>query len=288
MQTIVAAVDVSRASHLAFKQALVLASSMRAKLVTVAVTPGYEGNMNRLTLNNTDRDLSQPFEQCLADAADYAASLGLSISTVHRVGKPSAEIVRVAEEVSARYILLGSPNRSQVERIMLGRTIAKVIEDSPCDVLLIPESAEIRFGRALLGFSGSAASMHAAARAIEVCREYGSQLHCLTALDIPVERSLRYGVMNEAWQKGLKTLAKFEELAEHAGIDATSGLKEGRPDLCLLQYAEDKDIHLIVLGADGHNWVNDLFLDSVIERVAANATCPVLVTVRAATTPVHA
>lgn len=277
METILAAVDVSRASQLAFKQALVLASSMRAKLVTVAVTPRYEGNMNRLTLKDVNSKLSQPFRKCLEEAAGYAASLGLTISTVHRVGEPSEEIVRVAEEVGARYLLLGSPSRSRVERVLLGRTIARVIEASPCDVLLIPESAEIRFGRILVGISGSRASMQAAQRALQVSREYGGQLCGLTAIDIPVESSLRYGVMNEAWQKALKIQEDFKKLAAEMEMTAEAVLREDRPDLCLLRYAEEKDIHLIVLGSHGHNWVNDIFLDSVIERVATKAACPVLV-----------
>lgn len=277
MQRILAAVDISRASQLAFKQALVLASSMRAELVTVAVTPRYEGNMNRLTLKDTNKKLSQPFLKCLDDAAEYAASLGLKISTVHRVGQPFEEIVRVAEEVKAKFVLLGSPHRSQVERMLLGRTISKVIEESPCDVLLIPESAEIRFGRILVGVSGSKVSMAAAARAMEVSREYGAQLHGLTAVDVPVERSLRYGVMNDAWQKGLAALEMLNVLAREMEVPVVTALRENRPEEALLAYAEEKDIHLVVLGSHGHNWVNELFLDSVIERVASNASCPILV-----------
>lgn len=277
MQRILAAVDISRASHLAFKQALVLASSMRAELVTVAVTPRYEGNMNRLTLKDTNNKLSMPFLKCLEEAAEYAASLGLKISTVHRVGQPSEEIVRVAEEVNAKFVLLGSPHRSKVERVLLGRTIAKVIEDSPCDVLLIPESAEIRFGRILVGISGSKASTKAAARAIELSREYGAQLHGVTAVDVPVERSLRYGVMNEAWQKGLSVLEAFSRMGEEMDIPVVTALRENQPDQGLLAYAAEQDIHLIVLGSHGHNWVNELFIDSVIERVASHASCPILV-----------
>jgi len=277
MQTILTAVDISRASQLAFKQALVLASSMRARLVTLSVTPRYEGNMNRLTIKNMNSRLSRPFLKCLEDAASYAASLGLAVSTVHRVGQPCEEIVRVAEEIGASYILLGSTQRSQVERMLLGRTISKVIAESPCDVLLIPESAEIRFGRILVGVSGTKAGWLAVERALELSREYGGQLHGVTAVDIPVERSLRYGVMNEAWQKGLEITEEFTRRAGQSDLPVVTALRENRPDLCLLQYAAQEDIHLIILGSHGHDWVNDLLQGSVIERVASHSSCPVLV-----------
>jgi len=277
MQTILAAVDISRASQLAFKQALVLASSMRAQLVTLSVTPRYEGNMNRLTIKDMNNRLNHPFLKCLEDAAGYAASLGLTVNTVHRVGQPCEEIVRVAEEIGASYILLGSTQRSQVERMLLGRTISKVIAESPCDVLLIPESAEIRFGRILVGVSGTKGGRLAEERAFDLSREYGGQLHGVTAVDIPVERSLRYGVMNDAWQKGLELIAAFTKRAEQRDIPVVTALRENRPELCLLQYAAEHDIHLIVLGSNGHDRVNDLLQGSVIERTASHASCPVLV-----------
>jgi nucleotide-binding universal stress UspA family protein len=198
------------------------------------------------------------------------------------VGQPSAEIVRVAEEVNARFVLLGSPHRSRMERVLLGRTISKVIAESPCDVLLIPESAEIGFGRILVGISGSRASLKAAERALVLSRDYGSQLHGVTAVDVPVESSLRYGVMNEAWQRGIEALDAFTMVAGSRDYPVVTALREARPDKCLLRYAEEQDIQLIVLGSHGHSWVNELFLDTVIERVASNSTCPVLVVNRTA------
>jgi hypothetical protein len=282
VQTILAAVDISQASHLAFKQALVLASSMRAEVVTVAVTPKYEGNMNRLKIKDANRQFDIPFLQCLEDAAEYAASLGIKITTLHRVGQPSEEIVKVAEEVNARFVLLGSPHRSQMERVLLGRTLSKVIAGSPCDVLLIPESAEIRFGRILVGVSGTQSGLMAAERALRLSRDYGSELHGVIAVDVSVENSLRYGVMNEAWQRGVEALETFTRLAGSMEYPVVTSLREERPDKCLLHYAEEQDMHLIVLGSHGHSWANDLFLDTVIERVASHSPCPVLVVNRTA------
>ena len=137
-----------------------------------------------------NEQMSQPFKNCLQEADKMAASLGQSVRTVHRVGDPAEEIVALAEEEGAGLLLMGYPKRSYVERVLLGRTTAKVIGMSPCDVLMIPENAEVNFARILVGVDGSRYSMEAGQRALDLALSYGGEVHALTVLDIPVDRSL--------------------------------------------------------------------------------------------------
>jgi hypothetical protein len=79
VKTILAAMNNSKENRSLFKEALALASSMRARVVLVSVTPEYEGNMNRFFLNDAGRQLKAPFEEILMEAEEYATSLGLSM-----------------------------------------------------------------------------------------------------------------------------------------------------------------------------------------------------------------
>jgi len=280
MESILAAVDISRVSQSAFKQALALSSSMRAKLVAVGVTPRYEGNMNRLKISDANMQLSEPFHKSLEDAASYAASLGLEIRTIHRIGEPSAEIVQVAEEEGADLIVLGNEKRSKVEQVLLGGMRAKVIDRSPCDVMLVPEMSEIRFGKILVGVHGTPASNAAGMRALQLAVSYGSQVHALTAIDVPTDRSLRYGVLKDARQKGFKALEAIAREGERLGVEVITELQEATAEKCLLSYAEAKDIQHIILGSKGYSGVGDILLGSVIERVALRASCAIQVVKR--------
>lgn len=277
MESILVAVDISRVSRLAFKQGLALAASMRAKLLAISVTPKYEGNMNRLKIDDADRQLSEPFRRSLEEAAAYAASLGLKIRTIHAVGEPSEQIVQVAEEEGVDLIVLGNAQRSRVEQVLLGGLTAKVIAGSPCDVLLVPEMGEVRFGRILVGVNGTPASNRAGQRALELAGSYGSELHAVTAIDVSTDQSLRYGVLKDARQKGFKALDVIVRLGEQQGLQVTADLQETSPEKCLIEYANKKDIHHIVLGAKGYFGVSDILLGSVVERVAMLAPCPVQV-----------
>jgi nucleotide-binding universal stress UspA family protein len=281
VESILVAVDNSRVSEAAFKQALVLASSMRARLVAVGVTPKYEGNMNRLKIVDLNTQLSAPFRKSLEDAASYAASLGQEIRTVHRIGEPSEEIVRVAEEEGADLVVLGNAKRSAVEKVLLGRKTAKVIAGSPCDVLLVPEMAEVRFGKILIGINGTPASSAAGSRALELAVSYGSEVHAVTAIDIPSDRRLRYGVLKDARQKGFKALEAVARQGERLGVQVFTELQETTPEKCLIEYARKKDIHHIILGSKGYFGVSDILLGSVVDRVAVQAPCPVQVVKKA-------
>ncbi len=277
MESILVAVDNSQVSHSAFKQALALASSMRAKLVVVGVTPKYEGNMNRLKIADANEQLSAPFRKGVEDAASYAASLGLEIQTVHRIGEPSAEIVRVAEEEEVDLIVLGNTKRSKVEQVLLGGLRSKIITGSPCDVMLVPEMSEIRFGRILVGINGTPASSSAGQRALDLAVSYGSEVHAVTAIDVPTDEGLRYGVLKDARQKGFKALEALARQGERLGVQVMTELQETSPEKCLIGYANKKDIQHIILGSKGYFGVSDILLGSVVEKVAALASCPVQV-----------
>lgn len=277
-RTIVAAMDTTDTSRGVFKEALVLASSSSAHVVLVAVTPHYEGNMNRMCIKNAEEQFSKPFRNMLDEAKQYAGSLGLEVETIHRRGKPSDEISAVAEEKRAHLLLLGCSHRTQVERMLLGRTMLEILYNCSCDVLLIPEGGEVGFGKVVVGVNGRPGSLTAAKRALDVAACYGSELHALHVIDLPPDKSLRYGVQQEAERKGRTVLHQIEQLGADRQQKILTSQCQNSPERGLTEYAADQNIQLIVLGLKPHSGLLGNILDSVVEGVAARTNCPVLVT----------
>ncbi len=277
---ILVAVDPNPASQSALREALRLSVSMKAQLVAVSVTPRYEGNMNRWKLTDAGEQLEQPFKQCLEEAVSTAASSGQKIRVVHRLGDPVEEIVALAEEAGAGLLILGYSDRSYVERVLLGRTAAKVIGLSPCDVLMVPELGEVGFHRILVGIDGSGYSMEAGQRALDLALSYGGEVHAVTVLDVPVERGLRYGVLDEARHKHFTALQILAGQGEKLGVRVITELREGSAYEQIVAYSEEKDIPLIVLGSYGRTALTRLLMGSVVERVAALSRRPTLVVKR--------
>ncbi len=278
--TILVAVDPSNAGKGAFHQALRMAQFLKAELIAISVTPRYEGNMHRWKISDADTQLNQPFEQCLAEIKAIATEQDRKVRTIHAIGNPVEEILRVAEQENVGLILMGYPNRSRLERVILGQTTSKVIGHSPCDVLLVPEGSAINFSRILVGIDGSRYSMEAGQRALELALAFGGEVHALTVLDIPMERSFLYGVMESARQESFPPLQTLIGQGERFGVRVTTEIIHGAPYEALVQYSERKNIDLIVLGSYGRTAMARLLLGSVVERVAMISPRPTLVVKR--------
>lgn len=277
IKTLLVAIDPTPASQSALQQALRLAASMQARLVAVSVTPRYEGDMHRWKISDANEQLSQPFEQCLREAEKTAAAVGQALTTVHKMGDPSEMIINVAEEEEAGILLIGCPKRSYVERVLLGQTTAKIIGLSPCDVLMVPEGAEVGFSRILVGVDGSKYSMEAGQRALDLALSYGGEVHALTVVDVPVDRALLYGVLDEARGKGFTSLKILADQGGKLGVPMVTELREGSPYEIIDRYSEEHDIQLIVLGSYGSTAFARILVGSVVERVAALSSRPILV-----------
>lgn len=275
--TLLVAVDPSSVGKAALQQALRLALFLKAQLIAISVTPRYEGNMHRWKISNADEQLNEPFIRCLEEVKQAAAEKGQTVRTIHTVGDPVEEIVRVAEEEHAGLVLMGYPKRSKIERVILGRTTAKVIGCSPCDVLLIPEHTEVNFSRILVGIDGSPYSMEAGQRALELALAFGGEVHALTVLDIPFERSILYGVLQEAERKSFPPLQTLAGQGERLGVRVVTEIREGSPYATIVKYSEENKIELIVLGTYGRTALGNILMGSVVERVATISPLPTLV-----------
>lgn len=198
MKTILAAVDSSGKSQAIFKETLVLATSLQAKVIILSVTPEYEGNMNRFCIDDAEKELNKPFIDILKDAREYAENLGLEVTTIHKYGHAWQEILAVAWEYDASLIVMGCSKRYQFERLLLGRTASEVVNRSHCDVLFLPENSEIKFNNILVGLSESENNEKAVRRTFDIAASYGGKVHGLYSIFLPADRSLRYGVASDA------------------------------------------------------------------------------------------
>jgi nucleotide-binding universal stress UspA family protein len=274
-KTIVVGLDGSPASRGAFEQAMILAASLRARLVAVSVAPSLAG-LERIGREEI-RELSRPFGQALEDASDAAAKAGLPLKKVLESGEAFERLVDVAEAEEASLVVIGDARRAYMERVLLGRNVAKVIGYSPCDVLVVPEGAKLDFTRVVTAVDGSRQSMAAAGRAIGLCAAYAGKLDVLAVVDVPVERNLIYGIFEDIKRRALIAVSAVVKAARAREVTALATVLEGAPFRAIAGFAAEIGAGCLVLGSYGKSNLRRLMLGSVAERVLALASCPVLI-----------
>lgn len=114
-------------------------------------------------------------------------------------------------------------------------------------------------------------------RAIDVAKSYGSEVHALYVTNIPSDQYLRYGVLREAEQKGWKVLKKYVARASEQNVEVIAAVRGNIAEECLAEYAQEKDIDLLVIGCQGGTFGLDMFFGSLLERTVSKTPCPVLV-----------
>jgi nucleotide-binding universal stress UspA family protein len=134
------------------------------------------------------------------------------------------------------------------------------------------------YDRILLPTDGSDASDRAVEQAIGLARETGATLLVLFVVeDIPYSPEL----MDDEVESHLRDVgqAALEEIgarADEAGVGIETVLRQGAPHTSILEYADEADVDLIVMGTHGRSGLDRYLLGSVTERVVRTADAPVL------------
>ena len=87
-------------------------------------------------------DMDPTIREYMEAASMRALSQGADVHTIIEVGKPEDIILEVADRFQCDAIVVGRPNRSRFDRMVMGSVSQNLVENSFCPVIIVPTPDE--------------------------------------------------------------------------------------------------------------------------------------------------
>ncbi len=271
LSKILIATDGSRVSEETVHYALDLASALEYEVAAIYVSdePLKEG----------EHEFS-PGEAAVKYAVDEAAARGMSVESFVEFGIPAVEIVKKAEEIGAKAIVLGSIGRSGVSLWLVGSVAERVIKLAYCPVIVVrrPEHEETgtRFGNMLIATDGSAANDPAVRSGLRLASRLGMKVTTISINDVrEIPRTHADEARAELNDISKEAVAKVIHEGALLGLNVDPIIEDGVPHKEIAERSSEYD--LVVIGTLGRTGLSEIRVGSVAEKVIRYAKCPVMV-----------
>jgi nucleotide-binding universal stress UspA family protein len=137
------------------------------------------------------------------------------------------------------------------------------------------------YDKILVATDGSSPANRAITHALEQAERSEAELHAIYVVDTDryAEPALSSTELetNEAEAWGNEQLSSVEERAESLEVEVETRSCHGKPYVEIINYADEIDADMIVLGYQGHSHTETDQIGSVTDRVVQNAGRPVFV-----------
>lgn len=133
---LVVAYDLSPSGEIALNRAIeVVARAPHHVLHVVTVLDGHRG------LHKVTYDQAEATQRTVRDHVGAAFNHRPTAAEIQffvhcRIGRPDDEILKVAEEVGADLLFVGSHNKATLERFLLGSVSERIVREAKCPVMV--------------------------------------------------------------------------------------------------------------------------------------------------------
>lgn len=266
----------------ALELARVLADESDGSAVVVSV---LFGGPLPLDLASLSEEEARPAEPLAREARERLS--GIPVET-RAYGGASRGFVftQLAEREDFDAIVVGSPHRGAVGRVLLGSLGHSLLNGAPCPVLVAPKGyareEHPSFRRIAVACDGSPEAKAALGEAEEIARLSNATIEILTVVSTPVLATVP-GPVNAGYIPSYP--AEPDEVIEEAvaSIDPRLGAEarrlEGSPELEIAEACEE-GVDLLVAGSRGYGPLARVLLGSVSRKLADHAPCPLMVVPR--------
>lgn len=201
-------------------------------------------------------------------------------------GSPAGVINDLAEREGAETIVVGSPHRGAIGRVVIGSVADGLLHGAPCEVIVAPSgyAKEERgpFRTIAVAYDDTPEAKAALARAevIALACRATIVVYTVSAPPAVVPGAAGYtpAIPPEAGAIVTRTVKAVDER-----IAATGRALSGVPGPAIVEACEEAGADLLVAGSRGYGPVARVLLGSVSTQLAHKAPCPVLVVPRPST-----
>jgi nucleotide-binding universal stress UspA family protein len=201
-------------------------------------------------------------------------------------GDPVSEIPAAAAERCVDLIVMRS-RRRPLAAALLGSTAEAICRTAPCPVFVTHpneheweglQQGELKLRRLLIAHDFSNDSELALSYGLLLAQEYQAEVHLMHVL--PFEPALTALPSSEAaaFHQAARRLQCSVPAEAFLWCQIKQVVRSGQPYREILTYAEDHEMDLICLGAQGAGFSMRALFGSNADRVLRQASCPVLIT----------
>lgn len=285
---ILVATDFSEHARHAATRAARLAHDTHSALTLVHVLPAQPATKIREWLGASSapgREMCDQAHRRLRQlASELAGARRVELNIEAAAGPVPDEIVRTAESVDARLLVLGARGVGFLRRLVLGTTSQRLMRRTNRPLLAVRQTAHRPYRRVLVAVDFSPQSRHALTLARRVAPN--AKLVILTVFQVPFEGKLRFAGVDDATIELYRQRARAEArrqlhaLAHEAGLSPSQWehcVVEGDVSRRIVEQAQSRDCDLVVLAPHVRSAAEDLLLGSVTRHVLAKGHADVLV-----------
>lgn len=273
--------DGSDAAKKAVDRALSLAERFDASLHAIHVVKRNE--YPERVESEASAELAHYGEAALNEIGDRADNREVPITTqvIETTEPVHQEIIEYVGTHDIDLVVMGTHGRTGLDRLILGSVAERTLRTSPIPVLTVHDETDIDsdFDAILVPTDGSDTANAAATHAIRLATMTDAAIHVVHVVDLnALTGDYDSGAVLEALEEeGKRAVDDVIERAEEADVRSVeASVLSGTPAKAIVDYANERDVGLVVMGTHGRSGLDRYLIGSVTEKVVRLAEMPVL------------
>jgi nucleotide-binding universal stress UspA family protein len=187
--------------------------------------------------------------------ADVKTEFGMDAQTIIKVGPPSNEISKVAKDIKASLIVMGTHGYSPIEELVIGSTALKVITKSPCPTMAMSgRSGHTGYKKILIPIDTSGNSRQKVNYTLELASKFGSSVHAIALLtgseesEKPAMELILHQIEKLAKEKGVAYQSAVITNVKNRATATVQEIEKTGADLAIIMTDQDAELSGFFLG----------------------------------------